>query len=428
MKVLLIAYKYPPIKAISSMRAYNLAREFVKKSHTVYVSTTSNRHVMNQEKQEPVGEIIYEIKTWDYRNWNIFKKRKSNQKAYYNSKVGKLSIRIINSFPFNILVGEGGILYILNSYRKGSNLIQNEKVDLIFSSFRPYADHFIAFLLKKRYPGISWIADFRDPHVDPMYKNTFANGFQHWCNKKILSKADLVTAVSDGIVSLFKRYNNNVYTLTNGFGRKKQDKTESEQFQKFTIAYTGSMFANERKPDRMLETISNLLADGTLDSSKLEVIYAGPHSAYWQDIIGQYGLNSVFKDHGNISMHAAEKIQQNSHINLLLTSSHKDVSGIFTGKLFEYLAAQRPIVAIINGTHDKEYESLFREVNAGLLIYHQENTHKLETFLKDNYLHWEKYGKEKHEMNKDKLISYTWDSIFRRFYNALLNKKIISTS
>ncbi|MBK8350048.1 MAG: hypothetical protein IPL08_21440 [Saprospiraceae bacterium] len=80
----------------------------------------------------------------------------------------------------------------------------------------PYADHVVAWLLKKKHPHVKWVADFRDLHIEPIYKNILWPGLQRWFEKKILRHADVVTSVSEGLSSKLKDYHPNVLTLTKG--------------------------------------------------------------------------------------------------------------------------------------------------------------------------------------------------------------------
>ena len=407
------------------MRSYNLAREFIRHGHQVFVSTTSNRNKMEQELMPDLGEHIFESGTWDYRSIMPGNQSSGGKKTYYEGGIKKWIGKLLNSFPINLIIGEGGALYILNSYNRTKKLVETENIDLVISSFRPYSDHYIAHRLKSRFPELVWIADFRDPHVDPLYKNTVCNGFQHWCNRRILAYADLVTAVSGGIADLFKRYNKKTYRLTNGFSIEHNRRISESGSDKFKIGYTGSMFADERRPDLLLQAISELIKTGEIPVEKIEIIYAGPHAAYWDVLIRQYDLNAVFRDMGNISMMEARNVQSENHINLLLTSSHEKVKGIFTGKLFEYLAAANPIITIINGPEDEEYEELIREINAGLVVYHNSNTMAIKNFILNKFSNWNNSGKLDHHMNMEGLNRYSWPAIFEDFYNYLKKEKLI---
>ena len=406
------------------MRAYNIVREFIRKDCYVHVITTGQTSASEIEQLDDLGEVVVHAKSSDYR---IFRRRKNSNstKAYYQKGWKRIFVRILNSFPFNIIVGEGGFLFIMDAYRKAKMNISEEGPNLVFTTFRPYASHIVGFLLKRNHPSITWIADFRDPHVDPLYKNTIFNGFQHWCNRQILSSADLITAVSSGIADLFKRYNKNTYRLTNGFSLDAIPNQTKSQTNKFRIGYTGSMFADERRPDLLLEAVSELIREGELSADKIEIVYAGPHSAYWEDIILQYELTDVFLDMGNLSMKDARKLQAENQINILLTSSHKKVKGIFTGKLFEYLAVSKPIIVIINGPKDEEYEEFMDEVNAGLVVYHQDNPKEIKEFILNIFKQWNTTGRIEHQMNVSNWKKYSWPRIMDEFYDYLRKERII---
>ena len=128
MKFLIIAYYFPPIQSSGIFRNWNITRFLRPKVHSIDVITTSNRHRLPQEARDTEGVKIHEAATLDYRTLSTFRPRKNihfneESKAY---PIVKLGFRLLDSFPLNIIIGEGGLIYIISSFWKARQIIQNQ--------------------------------------------------------------------------------------------------------------------------------------------------------------------------------------------------------------------------------------------------------------------------------------------------------------
>ena len=166
-----------------------------------------------------------------------------SEKSAHNN-FWKFAYRIKESFPFNIFLDEGSLLYILASYRSAKEHINENNITHIYSSYRPYADHLICYLLKRQFPDLFWIADFRDPHVDSNRKNVLFPALQHWVNRFILKRANRVVTVSNGLSKYLRQYHDNVVVLRNGIGAHYNPVLwhDARLKNKFLITYTGTLY------------------------------------------------------------------------------------------------------------------------------------------------------------------------------------------
>jgi hypothetical protein len=420
-KILFFSYYFPPIQSIATRRNYLIAQNFQKYFSKVFVFTTQNSKFLAKNPQNTEGVVISSIFTFDYRtlaHWLSGKeKRKSthfSEQTKQNPFVHFFAVRLLNSFPFNLLFHEGGIIYTLICFRKAARLIKKENITHVYSSFRPYSDHFTAYLLKIFFPKIYWIADFRDLHIEPQYRHIVFEPFQHWCNKQILKKANVVTTVSNGLANQLKRYKSDVYALRNGVTFENLD-FEKKPFPKFTIAYTGSMFGDERNPSLFLEVVKSLKSEKILRGSNFEILYAGKDTGIWLNWIKRYDLEDLFESKGMIAPKEALDIQRNCHLNLLLTSATPESTGQLTGKFYEYLAAKNPIIVLIDGTQDLEFESIINDLNAGCIVYNNRSFNELQSFILEKFKEWESVGDVKSTINLEKLKALSWENQVQKF-------------
>ena len=423
--VLLLSYWFPPF-AITSKRSFFIFKELKKTTRNIKVISTSNLNVFIKNKNTHTIPELETAFTIDHRSLRLWK----NNEKFTTSEKKKNSFNFklyhfINSFPFNILMGEGGLLYIFNSYILGKRFLKKNRNTLLVSSFRPYSDHVVAYLLKKKFPQSIWVADFRDLHIDPVLKETFFPRFQKWCNKKILSRADVATTVSEGLAAHLRPLHPNVVVLRNGIGGLPYAAGNIAAPNKFTICYTGSMFRDLRRPDMLLEALTELFLEKKIERQKTQIIYAGKDTATWESLIGKYYLKDIFQTYGSVPHVQSLQLQRSSHINLLLTYSSPELRGNVTGKLYEYLASGRPILLLVNGDRDEELEKIFTETNAGLVACEKsKDTDTVKNFVLEKYNEWTSTGKVISTINNSAVEKYKWPNMMQDFLEKhILEKK-----
>jgi hypothetical protein len=425
---LIIAYWFPPASN-QTWRSYHFFRALQNQFQNIKIISTSNRKYLPEKDYKDTNKFITTASTIDYRLFTYFiKKEIKHVDERFKPKWAFKIYNILNSFPFNLLAGEGGLIYIITGFLKGLKLLNKNDKSLIFSTFRPYSDHAIAFLLKLFRPNCFWIADFRDLHLDPRLNETIFPILQAWVTRKILSKADVVTTVSQGLAIHLHPFHHQVAVLRNGIGNHSSLVTVDPKHipnDKFTIAYTGSMFRELRKPELLLEAITELIEEQRIISSKLQIIYAGKDTATWQRYLKKYDILSNFNSLGTISHEATIRLQSIAHINLLLTYASPELKGNATGKLYEYLAARRPIILLVNGCKDEELEEIFEETGAGLVAYDSLNHKELvKEFVLKKYIEWLETGEVSPSISPEKLETFKWDYMMKHFLDRYYFKTL----
>lgn len=409
MNILCIHYYYPPLRSTAVIRNYHFSQAFAELFPQVHVLTSDNyRRFPTEERHLAANITVHDIYTLDYRtamgkkggkDAHISMEKKSSAMVQYLLKIQK-------SHPFSMLIGEGNLLYIHNAFKKAAKLIEQEMITTIYSSFAPYADHLVAYKLKKKFPHLRWIADFRDLQVEPIYENVIWKKTQRRMEAKILAAADKVISISESYADQLSQYNNNTQSVMRGV----QLRDPTKQYDKFTISYTGSLYFNHRDPNRLLKELSDMIATGELSREQIQLLYAGRDGQQFGKWVADHGLADIYVDKGMVSQTEAKEIQDRSHINLLLTSSSPELKGVITGKVFEYFEAGNPIICLINGVQDEEFEQLFKKLNAGIVVYAPaKQGSSLKEFIKEKYLQLHHYGSVQHIINKSVLIDeYSW--------------------
>jgi Glycosyl transferase 4-like domain len=425
-RLLCFLYYFPPIKSVAVNRNWHIIQHLQPYFADIFVFTTQNNRLLPQEVRDTEGVKITTITTFDYRTLTAWLKpnraEMHHNEGVKTNPIVRIGIRLLDSFPFNLLFHEGGILYSFIGFWRAARLIRQEKITHIYSSFRPMSDHFTAYLLKIFFSHLVWVADFRDLHIDPLYQMPIVPPFQHWCNKRLLRRADLVTTVSEGLAEHLRAYHPNVYALRNGVHLDSQKIFEQTQFfpspisqyPKFTLAYTGSMWIDERDPTLLLKIMHDLANEGVLTPENTQIVYAGKDTAVWQTWISKYNLDNFFNSHGLVNSQKAVDIQRTAHMNILLTSALPNYGGILTGKFFEYLAACKPILVLINGAQDPEFEQIITHLEAGMVAYNDRSEAELRAFILKLFNEWQTTGNVEPTIRRERLDELSWEATIEK--------------
>jgi len=245
-------------------------------------------------------------------------------------------------------------LWILRAIKELKKQKQEGRTyDYIISSYGPPSAHIIGFFAKKRFYA-RWIADYRDLWVENhIYIGLWPfTWLEKWIERIIISHADAIISVSKYLSSVLqsKFLSIPVSVIENGFDSEdivnSQDNYFSKEEKKFRIVYTGSIYRGKRDPWPLFKAVRELIDSGHLEPSSLEILFWGSVQGDVEKSIHKYKLYSISRYNGTVPRHEALDIQKSADALLFLEWSDSEDKDIFTAKIFEYLAINRPVIAI----------------------------------------------------------------------------------
>ncbi len=281
-----------------------------------------------------------------------------------------------------------------NAIRAGRQIIRMNKIDVIYSSYAPSAPHFIAAKLQRE-SDIPWIAEFRDTWTMSPYRTTtcVSRFFEQKLEKRVMKNSSCLVAVSEqDAQQLQELHSKKVTVITNGFDEEDYQK-EVPLTSKFTITYTGGIYPGKRDPATLFEAVKELRENGKILPDDFEIrFFGGASLKTLLPLIERCRLEDMVRVYDSVPFKESIKKQKESTILLLLEWDNPAASGTLTGKLYEYLGAGRPILAIAykSGAIDR----LLQETSTGILV------NKVET-MKSVLCSW---LEEWHQLGK--VISY----------------------
>jgi glycosyltransferase involved in cell wall biosynthesis len=232
--------------------------------------------------------------------------------------------------------------------------------------------HLIAMGIKKKF-DLPWIADFRDPwtNIDfyPKLKLTrWADNKHRKLELKVLKEADKVVTVSWNWANDFKQiFNREIDVVTNGFdaadfaGQSASNKLDH----KFSLVHIGAMNA-DRNPEVLWAVLGEMCRDNPDFKESLEIRLIGSNDVA---VINSLKKNELIV-HTNLVgylPHADVIAQtQTAQVLLLPLNDTPNVLGIVPGKLYEYLAANRPILCL--GPQNGDSSKIITESKSGKVL------------------------------------------------------------
>jgi glycosyltransferase involved in cell wall biosynthesis len=436
-KVLIITWYFPPRPNVSSIRLRGLAKYLKDYDWTPIILTgelpngprvncrtvqTPYRDIMGSWKRkfgfDPDREIRTQIKLI------------SNKESFKNSVVEFALQQLVDIMASIISYPDpqkGWYPYAIEYARR---ILEGEGVDAIISSYMPATCHLIAKELKEEYK-IPWIADLRDLwSQDEGYgRRPLRRMIERRLEKRTLSKADALVTVSWPLAEKLKELHKDrpVYVITNGFDPEEENPLVNNLTAKFTVTWTGNVYHKWQDPLKILEATRSLISEGTIDPDDIEIRFYGSvygSRDWWlEDRIKQVGLQNVAKFYGQIPREEVIEKQRTSQV-LLLLKWEGSTQGSIPGKLFEYLAARRPILATGGETKDVVTE-LLQETQAGI---HAANVEDVKSALKKFYYEYKLDGQVKYKGKKSKINKYSHKEMARKFSEILDTLTRTSTS
>ncbi len=411
-----ISYYFPPIKSVGVIRNFHLAQIFHRIFSDLYILTTSNQKILPKEESDLSSfKSIELINTIDYRTI-IQRFYTKNKNTHYPESVKQNQliqwlIKANESLPFNIFLGEGGLLYLIDGYSKAKKIIKRTRAKtFVITSFRPTANVLIGFLLKINYPHIIWINSFQDAPYDPIRKNTIIPSLQNYLWRKILKQSNLNIATSQGVKNSIDSLNNDATTFKNGVDFRENLTHSSEQF---TITYTGSLYHDLRDPSLLFEALTHLVFSEKIQVNKLKIIYMGKDIAKWKSFCDTYPLlfNAFYIENISERNHSLE-IQQKSHINLMLTWSEGSQGGTIPAKLYEYIGAGNYIISLVKGIENSDLSHLLTTLQIGSVYQYgkTEDLEKLKRELMKLYTLWINKAYEPPNIPSHLKDTLSWDN------------------
>ncbi|RMH63693.1 MAG: hypothetical protein D6677_06455 [Calditrichaeota bacterium] len=278
-----------------------------------------------------------------------------------------LSGKIIHWIRLNLFIPDAKLLWRFAARRQAQRLMRLYQPDILFSTSPPPTTHMIAYDLKQRFP-VRWVADFRDPWSNIHYytgqRGETARRLDQRLERRILNKADHIVTVSKAFGELLAAsYPEKTDIIPNGYDP--EDFTSGyKRGPRFTLLYAGGLNPNRWYP-AFWTMLRQLLEEGALPAASTRIHIIGQiHETLSRQLQELFAPFPETLNLENYMPHRAVTARmQQADVLLLFLEKVAHYRGHIPGKVFEYMAARRPVVGC--GAADAEANALLEKAGVG---------------------------------------------------------------
>lgn len=347
MKLLLVAYFYPPCRDTGALRPASMAKWLARLGHEVTVLTTS----AYGEGGDVEGVEV--VRTADAQRLRGGRRRGEDVGSMFDSDTytGR-------PHPLSKLLVPEPLVAAWAPFARSRalRLARERALDAVITTSPPESVHLVGKALARR--GLPWIADVRDAWTFEPLRPRFPTSLQRRLDERLerrwLGAADAVVCVSEpAAADLRRRGIADPALVPNGWDpelapQAGADATGVLDPERVSLLYTGRFGSYGRDPNGLVEGLARLARDDPDAAAKLELVLAGPLTEAEAALFAADVAPARIVRAGSLPRDRALALQQAADALLLLAQPTR--SQLLNIKLFEYLAAGRPILALAAGT------------------------------------------------------------------------------
>lgn len=372
--ILIITYYWPPAGGPGVQRWLKFAKYLPDFGYNPIIYTPENPSypIVDESLTKEIDHNLEIIKTKIWEPYQIAEKlSKKNQKfkggqfdiGKNQSWKSKLSIWIRGNF----FIPDARVFWVKPSIKFLKNHLENHHIDTIITTGPPHSLHLIGLGLKKHFPNIKWIADFRDPWTEISYYQhlkltKYADKKHHQLEKQVFENADITLATSYTDAENFRKKGANSVCITNGFDTEISTLEQKNFTKKFTLSYVG-VLEQLRNPEILWEILNELIIENSDFKNDFSLKFVGRVDDAILSKIKSTELKNNLNILGYLPHNKSFEEMDNSDLLLITNFPNESSKGIIPGKIFEYLATGNQILSF--GPKDADIEKILNKTQSG---------------------------------------------------------------
>lgn len=382
-RVLIITYYWPPSGGSGVQRWLKFSKYLPSEGCVPVIYTPLNPDAVATDEslladipqgteviKRPITEI-YDL----YRR--LTGKKASKEVNPINQQRKSLFQRLMMFIRGNFFIPDPRVSWVRPSVKFLCGYLKEHPVDVIVTTGPPHSMHLIGRRVSEA-TGIPWVADFRDPWTKIFYFKHL--GLTWWAEKKherlekdVLDHAEAVVAVSPLVQKDFcQMTSTRVELITNGYDESDYEGVSPEPLrEQFNIVHTG-LFASDGDPKALWRALERKCEQDESFHKALRIRLAGKTDSQVKVSIMEHGLGENLEDLGYQPHQLTVGEQLGASILMLPLRREPEYKAVLPGKLFEYLAARKPILGI--GAVDGAMADIIRSTHSGVVCDWEDET------------------------------------------------------
>jgi glycosyltransferase involved in cell wall biosynthesis len=268
-------------------------------------------------------------------------------------------------FGRRLLVPDENVSWNLTAIPAAIRIVRQEAIDVVLTTSPPSSVHLIGAAVK-RATGVRWVADLRDSIVAHPHRHAerlavrVKEQSEHLVARLVARRADAIVAVSEAIAEEMRarRPHGPVTHISNGSDFDDFAGLEYRRGDRFRITHAGSFFG-KRDPRPFLSALARV--------EGVTARFVGDFRSADREWAAQLGLGDRLELLPYVPRRRSLELQRDSEaLLLLIPEADGRGKGVLSGKVFEYLAAERPILALV--PPDGAAAALLEETGVGTVV------------------------------------------------------------
>lgn len=342
-RVLMIAFHYPPLHGSSGIQRTLKFTQHLPSAGWTPVVLSANKRAYAATNDDWTNEIgALEV----HRSFALDASR-------------HLALR--GRYPALLALPDRWISWWMSAVPVGLHLIRRHRPKIIWSSYPIATAHLIGLTLH-RLTGIPWVADQRDPMSEPGYPiDRRTCRIHQWIEERIMAHGAALICTTPGALQAYRRRfplveEGRFQLIENGFDEDSFFSAEAVAPRRpasgcFCLLHSGIVYPSERNPEQLFSALSGMLKDELITPHNFRlVLRASGHEDYLSVLSARYGITSIIEMAGPLPYHSAlaEMLAADGLLLLQASNCNRQIPA----KLYEYLRARRPLLALTDPEGD----------------------------------------------------------------------------
>ncbi len=380
-KVLIITYYWPPAGGSGVQRWLKFTRYLREFGWEPIIYTPENPEypVIDKSLLKEIPEnltILRQPIKEPYRYYRMLTGRKEAVSVGFIDSDRKPGIaeRFSRWVRGNFFIPDARKGWVEPSVNYLSKWLSENSADAIITTGPPHSMHLIGRAIRKK-TNIPWVADFRDPWTGIDYykelRLTEKSDQKHrQLEHAVLSESDMVITVGKTLAAeLAEKDAKSPVVIENGYDEADFEGIDADMDSGFSILHAG-MLPGYRNPQTLWDALSSLCREKRAFGSDLKIKLTGKTDSTVKDALIKSNLEpqavfSSYKPHDQIV-----REMMSSQVLLIVLDPGERSAGVLSGKLFEYLAAGRPVLCL--GDTKGDASELIRKTGCGVTLEHND--------------------------------------------------------
>ncbi|MBN1573275.1 MAG: glycosyltransferase family 4 protein [Deltaproteobacteria bacterium] len=360
--VLFLSYNFPPMGGGGVQRTVKFVKYLPEFGWEGLVIAADDKNYWARD------ETLHE----DIPESTIVRRSSPLRPGFFISALERITSRgFAQGLMENVFIPDDKIFWALSILFGALRMVKKHDIRLIYSTSPPHSTHLAALLLK-RITRLPWVSDFRDPWTkNYLYKpsNGWIESINRMMERAVMRDADRTICITERAKESYGELPwvdpDRLVTIYNGydpddFGGDGAREVDSD---KLIITHSGSIYGGNYPKDFFLAVRRILREEPSLRERLLFRFVGVMDKEIEAEIRSFLGDNVQFL--GYLTHREAVDVVTRSDCNLVVVTADEKASYHVTGKLFEYMAAGRPILAVVP---PGEAADLVRSTETGIVI------------------------------------------------------------